>query len=61
MTKECKETASIWSGHIADAYVGLYGLLDAIDGQSTEDEVSKIIEAANLLERVIDLLDEVSN
>lgn len=60
MNKENRETAGIWAEHIGDAYVGCYGLLDDLESDNaTEDEIGNIVEASNLIERAMELLNAV--
>ena len=60
MNKENRETAGIWAEHIGDAYVGCYGLLDDLESDdATEDEIGNIVEASNLIERAMELLNAV--
>ena len=60
MTKENRETAGIWAEHLGDAHVGCYGLLDDLkNDEATEAEISNIVEASNLIDRAIELLNAV--
>ena len=60
MNKENRQTAGIWADHLGDAHVGCYGLLDDLkNDEATEAEIEKIVEASNLIDRAIDLLNAV--
>ena len=60
MNKGNRQTAGIWSEHLGDAHVGCYGLLDDLkNDEATENEIEKIVEASNLIDRAIDLLNAV--
>lgn len=60
MNKENRETAGIWADHLGDAHVGCYGLLDDLKhDEATETEIEHIVKASNLIDRAIDLLNEV--
>ena len=60
MNKENRETAGIWAEHLGDAHVGCYGLLDDLKhDDATEAEIGNIVEASNLIDRAIDLLNAV--
>lgn len=60
MRKENRDTASIWAEQLGDAHVGCYGLLDDLkNDEATEAEISNIVEASNLIDRVIELLNAV--
>ena len=60
MNKENRETAGIWADHLGDAHVGCYGLLDDLkNDEATEAEIENIVEASNLIDRAIDLLNAV--
>lgn len=60
MTKENRETAGIWAEHLGDAHVGCYGLLDDLmNDEATETEIGNIVEASNLIDRAIELLNAV--
>ena len=60
MNKENRETAGIWADHLGDAHVGCYGLLDDLkNDEATEAEIENIVEASNLIDRAIDLLNSV--
>lgn len=60
MNKENRQTAGIWAEHIGDAYVGCYGLLDDLKSDdATEVEIGNIVEASNLIERAMELLNAV--
>ena len=61
MNKENKETAGIWAEHLGDAFVGCYGLLDDLrNDNATEGEVGNIVEASNLIDKAIELLNAVN-
>ncbi len=61
MNRENRETAAIWKEHLGDAHVGCYGLLDNLKhDDATEYEIGNIVEAANLIDRAIDLLSAVA-
>ena len=60
MNKENRQTAGIWAEHLGDAHVGCYGLLDDLKhDDATEAEIGNIVEASNLIDRAIDLLNSV--
>lgn len=60
MKKENRETAGIWADHLGDAHVGCYGLLDDLrNDEATEAEIGNIVEASNLIDKAIDLLNAV--
>lgn len=60
MNKENRQTAGIWADHLGDAHVGCYGLLDDLkNDEATEAEIENIVEASNLIDRAIDLLNAV--
>lgn len=60
MRKENRETAGIWAEHLGDAHVGCFGLLDNLkNDEPTEAEIYNIIEASNLIDRAIELLNAV--
>ena len=61
MNKENRQTAGIWAEHLGDAHVGCYGLLDDLKhyDDATEAEIGNIVEASNLIDRAIDLLNAV--
>ena len=60
MNKENRQTAGIWADHLGDAHVGCYGLLDDLgNDEATETEIGNIVEASNLIDRAIDLLNAV--
>lgn len=60
MNKENRQTAGIWAEHLGDAFVGCYGLLDDLKkDNATDSEISKIVEASNLIEQAMGLLNEV--
>ena len=60
MTKENRETAGIWAECLGDAHVGCYGLLDDLkNDEASEDEIGNIVEASNLIDRAIELLNAV--
>ena len=60
MNKENRQTAGIWADHLGDAHVGCYGLLDDLKiDEATEAEIENIVEASNLIDRAIDLLNAV--
>lgn len=60
MKKENRETAGIWADHLGDAHVGCYGLLDDLKkDDATEAEIGNIVEAGNLIDRAIELLNAV--
>lgn len=60
MNKENRETAGIWADHLGDAHVGCYGLLDDLKhDEATEAEIENIVEASNLIDRAINLLNAV--
>ena len=60
MNKENRQTAGIWADHLGDAHVGCYGLLnDLKNDEATEAEIENIVEASNLIDRAIDLLNAV--
>ncbi len=60
MNKENRQTAGIWADHLGDAHVGCYGLLnDLKNDEATEAEIENIVEASNLINRAIDLLNAV--
>jgi hypothetical protein len=60
MNKENRQTAGIWAEHLGDAFVGCYGLLDDLKkDDATDSEISKIVEASNLVEQAMTLLNEV--
>ena len=60
MKKENRETAGIWAEYLGDAHVGCYGLLDELENDDVaEAEISKIVEASNLIDHAIDLLNAV--
>lgn len=60
MKKENRETAGIWADHLGDAHVGCYGLLDDLkNDEATETEIGNIVEASNLIDRAIELLNAV--
>lgn len=60
MNKENRQTAGIWAEHLGDAFVGCYGLLDDLKkDDATECEIGKIVEASNLIEQAMGLLNEV--
>ena len=60
MRKENRETAGIWAEHLSDAHVGCFGLLDDLkNDEPTEAETNNIIEASNLIDRAIELLNAV--
>ena len=60
MKKENRETAGIWADHLGDAHVGCYGLLDDLkNDEATEAEIGNIVEAGNLIDKAIDLLNAV--
>lgn len=61
MTKENRETAGIWAEHLGDAFVGCYGLLDDLkNDEATDAEIGNIVEASNLIDRAIELLNAVN-
>lgn len=60
MKKENRETAGIWADHLGDAHVGCYWLLDDLkNDEATETEIGNIVEASNLIDRAIELLNAV--
>lgn len=60
MNKENRQTAGIWADHLGDAHVGCYGLLnDLKNDKAGEAEIENIVEASNLIDRAIDLLNAV--
>lgn len=60
MKKENRGTAGIWADHLGDAHVGCYGLLDDLkNDDATEAEIENIVEASNLIDRAIELLNAV--
>lgn len=60
MSKENRETAGIWTEHLGDAHVGCFALLDDLKNDvPTEAEIYNIIEASNLIDRSIELLNAV--
>lgn len=60
MRKENRETAGIWADHLGSAYVGCYGLLDDLkNDDAKEAEIGNIVEASNLIDRAIELLNAV--
>ena len=60
MNKENRQTTGIWAEHLGDAHVGCYGLLDDLKhDDATEAEIGNIVEASNLIDRAIDLLNAV--
>ena len=60
MNKENRQTAGIWAEHLGDAHVGCYGLLDDLKhDDATEAEIGNIVEASNLIDRAIGLLNAV--
>lgn len=60
MNKENRQTAGIWAEHLGDAHVGCYGLLDDLkNDEATEAEIENIVEASNLIDRAIELLNAV--
>ena len=60
MNKENRQTAGIWADRLGDAHVGCYGLLDDLKhDEATEAEIGNIVEASNLIDRVIFLLTAV--
>lgn len=60
MNKENRQTAGIWAEHLGDAHVGCYGLLDDLkNDEATEAEIENIVEASNLIDRAIVLLNAV--
>ena len=60
MNKENRQTAGIWAEHLGDAHVGCYGLLDDLkQDEATETEIGNIIEASNLIDKAIELLNAV--
>ena len=60
MNKENRQTAGIWAEHLAGACVGCSGLLDDLEyDDATEAEIEQIVEAGNLIERAIELLNAV--
>lgn len=60
MRKENRDTAGIWAEHLGDAHVGCYGLLDDLkNDDATEAEIGNIVEASNLIDRAIELLNDV--
>ncbi len=60
MNKENRQTAGIWADHLGDAHVGCYGLLDDLkNDNATEAEIGNIVEASNLIDRAIELLNAV--
>ena len=60
MRKENRDTAGIWAEQLGDAHVGCYGLLDDLENdEATETEIGNIVEASNLIDRVIFLLTAV--
>ena len=60
MSRENRQTAGIWAEHLGDAHVGCYGLLDDLKhDDATEAEIGNIVEASNLIDRAIDLLNAV--
>ena len=60
MNKENRQTAGIWAEHLGDAHVRCYGLLDDLKhDDATEAEIGNIVEASNLIDRAIDLLNAV--
>ena len=62
MTTTNKQTAAIWAEKLGDAYVGCYGLLDALDRENdgTEDERNAIGHAAELIAEGQALLEKVA-
>ena len=61
MNKENRQTAGIWAEHLGDAFVGCYGLLDDLKkDDATDSDISKIVEASNLIEQAMALLNDVS-
>lgn len=60
MRKENRDTAGIWAEQLGDAHVGCYGLLDDLkNDEATEVEIGNIVEASNLIDRAIELLNAV--
>lgn len=60
MNKENRQTAGIWAEHLGDACVGCSGLLDDLEhDDATEAEIGNIVEAGNLIERAMELLNAV--
>lgn len=60
MKKENRQTAGTWADHLGDAHVGCYGLLDDLkNDDATEAEIGNIVEASNLIDKAIDLLNAV--
>ena len=60
MRKENRDTAGIWAEKLGDAHVGCYGLLDDLENdEATEAEIGNIVEASNLIDRAIELLNAV--
>lgn len=60
MNKENRQTAGIWADRLGDAHVGCYELLDDLKhDEATEAEIGNIVEASNLIDRVIFLLTAV--
>lgn len=61
MNKENRQTAGIWAEHLGDAFVGCYGLLDDLKkDDATDSDISKIVEASNLIEQAMALLNDMS-
>jgi hypothetical protein len=60
MKKENRQTAGIWADYLGDAHVGCYGLLDDLKiDDATEAEIGNIVEASNLIDKAIGLLNAV--
>ncbi len=60
MSRENRQTAGIWAEHLGDAHVGCYGLLDDLKhDEATVVEIENIVEASNLIDRAIELLNAV--
>ena len=60
MRKENRDTAGIWAEQLGDAHVGCYGLLEEMENdEDTETEIGNIVEASNLIDRAIELLNAV--
>lgn len=56
-----RQTTAIWAEHFGDAFVGCNGLLDELkNNEATEAEIGNIVEASNLIEEAINLLNAVA-
>lgn len=60
MNKNNRDAAGIWADHLSAACIGCSGLLDDLKhDDATDAEIENIVEASNLIDRAIELLNAV--